>query len=386
MHMKKVGILTFYYKVKNYGAMLQAYALCQTIQRLGYECKQISYDRFAYSKSTFQQVKEYIYNKEFTKLIQKGVNVLKRKVRYLYSNKLNTRYKLFDKFMTSIPHTIQYSDKTIEKCLDQFDVLICGSDQIWNPNWSNEVFFLEFAGSIDKIAYAASIGQSSITEDYKKMLADKIKKFNAVSLRENQLIEELSVLSGQNIKCVLDPTLLLEKEDYEAICSDATINDDYTLVYLLGGNRKNVKIAKRMSKHMGQKVAYIPYVGDYGFNDEKFSDFSLLDIGPREFLTLIRNSSAVITDSFHACVFSIIFHKDFYCLERRENLSKSTMGSRIATLLNEFLLYERLIRSYNDYFNLNPIDYDLVDIKLNKLKKDSLDFLIKSLDNGRNNI
>lgn len=381
--MKRVGILTFYYKVKNYGAMLQSYALYLTIKRLGYECKQISYDRFSHSKSTFQQIRECLFDKKFFKLFQKGLIILKRKIQSYSTSKLNIRNRLFDQFMISIPHTIRYTDENIEKCIDQFDILVCGSDQIWNPNWSNDIFFLEFTESVDKIAYAASIGQSVVTDDYKKILVNIIKKFNAVSLRENQLIEELSILSDRNIECVLDPTMLLEKEDYEKLCSAPIIDDSYTLVYLLGGNKKNVKTARRISKLMGRKVAYIPYVGDYGFYDEKYSNYPLLDIGPKEFLCLIKNADAIITDSFHACVFSIIFHKNFYCLERKEVLTKSNMGSRLITLLNDFSLQERLINSYDDYLNLDPIDYALVDIRLKELKKGSLEFLRQALEGGR---
>lgn len=381
--MRRVGILTFYYNVRNYGAMLQAFALCETIAGLGYECRQISYDRFISSKTTSQQIREYIRNKKFIKLIKKGVIVAKRKARRRIIKDLAVRNKLFDEFMCSIPHTVPYTEETISESLEQFDIFVCGSDQIWNPDWSNEVFFLKFAGPAVKIAYAASIGQSSLTDSYKMKLAEVISGFDSVSLREHQFVDELGALAGKNIECVLDPTMLLRKEDYEKICSDNILDGEYALVYLLGSNKANIKTARKIGKCLGVKIAYIPYVGNYCLDDEKNSDFPLLDVGPREFLSLIKNARAVITDSFHACVFSIIFHKDFYCLERKENLHKSTMGNRISTLLGEVSLQGRLVKSFDDFTNIRPINYNSVDIQLNELRKNSMNFLRRSLNNVR---
>ncbi|MCR2046768.1 polysaccharide pyruvyl transferase family protein [Acetatifactor muris] len=381
--MRRVGILTFYYNVRNYGAMLQAFALCKTITGLGYECRQISYDRFISSKTTSQQIKEYIRNKKFIKLIKKGMAVAKRKNRCRITKDLVIRNEMFDEFMRLIPHTVPYTEQTIGESLAQFDIFVCGSDQIWNPDWSNDVFFLKFAGPAVKIAYAASIGHSSLTEGYKMKLVEVISGFDSVSLREHQFVEELSTLAGKNIKCVLDPTMLLRKEDYEKICSENIIDGEYALVYLLGSNKANIRTARKIGKYLGLKIAYIPYVGNFSLNDKKNSDFLLCDVGPREFLSLIKNARVVITDSFHACVFSIIFHKNFYCLERKESWHKLTMGNRISSLLGDVSLKGRLLKSFDDINNIPPINYDSVDLKLNELRKNSMNFLRQSLDNVR---
>ncbi len=377
--MKRVGIVTFYYDNKNYGGLLQAYALSRFINSLGCESKQISYNRFANNPKIISQIKSYIKKKQFVKLMIKCLEVLKRKIYGIIKIKTKKRSYLVKQFMDSIPHTEMYTDINIDQCNKLFDYFICGSDQIWNPNWFNGALLLRFVEKHPKIAYAASIGITDADSTFLEDLAKEISSFDYVSLRENNFVDTLSKLSGKSVKHVLDPTLLLTKRDYECIITKPEIKEKYVMVYLLGNRKENKQISRDIAKKMGSEMVYIPYVGEFGLLDGKTGDINLLDVGPSEFLGLIYYSQAVVTDSFHACVFSILFQKEFFCLDRESNRVKSKMSERISSLLQMCTIEDRFIKSSEDYETLKTIDYYNVDRVIESLRADSTAYLYSAL-------
>ena len=206
-----------------------------------------------------------------------------------------------------------------------------GSDQIWNPMICarQPAFFLNFASSGKKcISYAASIARNDLSfvqiETFAKLLA----RFDYISLRENNYnkIE----IPPKKIECCVDPTLLLSQEEWNTLASSPRFSEPYIFCYIFGDDKKIRKFAMKLGKLKRLKLVTVPYLsGFFNFADAFMDATKLFHVSPSDFLSLIKNADYIITDSFHATVFSIIFHKQFYVFERK---GSSNMGSRIATL------------------------------------------------------
>ena len=368
----KIGIVTHYYKSENYGGNLQAYALCRFLQKNGYCVEQISVDiRY---KSFFYRIKEVLSRfkniKTFTVLFD-----------------LKKRSKAIIRFnQEKIPHSKRYSMKNIEKCVDEYDAFITGSDQVWHPDVINKAFLLDFVPSRrKKIAYAASIAVNEIPDERKSKYKESLQSYDAISVREEKGIEILKSLTDEKVVCTLDPTLLLTKQDWDEVCDERIINDKYIFCYFLGESKEHRDLAKEYAKRQGVKVVTLPHLlGRYRESDDKFGDFRLYDVSPSGFLSLIKYAETVFTDSFHATVFSIIYKKDFFVLERKMSVS---MGSRLQTLTSLFGMEERFCDSDDkveiDYIlRLSALDYEQNFEKYRDAVKRSRDFLIGSLEHG----
>ena len=161
------------------------------------------------------------------------------------------------------------------------------------------------------------------------------------------------------------------------------MNEQYIFVYLLGNNLNHRKKIKNIANTLEYKIIYIPHIHfQYEPADKNFADIDLYDVGPAEFVDLIKNAAMVITDSFHGCVFSIIYHKKFWALKRHKDTEKESMNSRLYTLFGNLGLEERLLDDNQQLTKgelLKDIDYETVDAKLEILRKDSMDFLEHAL-------
>lgn len=378
--MKRVGIISMYYKNYNYGGMLQSFALCEAISKYTNCVEQISYDRFKQRQSTKQKAWKILKEKGIRVFIRRGIRATRRFFNRYVNVKLEQRNKLFEEFMQSIPHSKYVSEERLSDLNELYDIFICGSDQIWNPVWWNDAFFLSFVndGKI-KASYAASIGVSKMSEEQKQYMCSKIKDFNYISIRESNLKKELEHVLERGIECVLDPTMLLSKEEYEHMCVKSIVNTPYVFVYLLGNSRANKNTVKKVADKAGLKIVYIPFVAECGFGDDLFGDYALYNVGPIQFLTLIRDAELVLTDSFHGSAFSILFEKNFYTLYREKKNKKDSMMSRLETLLCQFNLEDRLVCNYGEIEAASLIDYKQVNMKLLAERKRSLSYIAKVL-------
>lgn len=378
--MKRVGIITMYYKNFNYGGLLQAYALHGAVSQYVKNVEQISYNRFENSIPQKTKIFTVLREKGFIAVIKKGIRVFFRRINCVNDKKLKKRNELFQNFMDSIPHSVPVKEEQLVEFNNQYDIFICGSDQIWNPAWWNDAFCLSFVrpGKV-KASYAASIGVSELTAEQREYLCSRIRDFDYIAIREKNMMDELETTLGKKVECVLDPTLLLAKEKYELLCTEKIIADKYILVYFLGNNKKNRSLVKKLAKETGLKIVYVPYVGEYGLRDDSYGDYAIYDAGPKQFLTLIRDAELVITDSFHGSVFSILFEKDFYTLRRDKKANKESMNSRVETLLSRFGLENRLVSEFSEITKMLKIDYNKVNQALEAARKDSLDYLKRIL-------
>lgn len=327
--MKKVGIFTIY--IANYGAVLQTYAL-QKYLRETYPDLDVqvvdfyTHEPYAiFKKASDNPIKNIL--RQSTKLLH-YCELRRRNSREQHFIKeefiLSPRYDNVDELMANMP---------------QYDIYLTGSDQVFNvKSRYSALFYQTFSvkGGI-KAAYAPSFGTSEFTDDYKSAIRKSISTFSFLSCREDDGASVLSELKGQNIPCVLDPTLLLNKEQWSKVMSAPMSKDKYLLIYDLNGGQKLVSIAKPIANQNGWKIWCITQHTDIRY---KGVDRLIYDAGPREFIGLFSEAQYVITDSFHGTAFSIIFEKLF-----NTYIAVPRAARRIESLLKECGMSERVIRA-----------------------------------------
>ena len=384
--MKKIGIITHYYKSLNYGGNLQAFALCNVLQQQGHVVEQISFPR-VYTSLQTKRRNRFIRKDILKAGIRKISNILYK----AFANHENKKHHIYEKRGNSflmfnqniIPHSEQvYNKKTLSQTIEKYDVFITGSDQVWNFVGDTPSYLLDFVPSNKvKISYAASIAKDSLTDEQKETFRYSLKDYKAVSVREKSAKTLLDGLSPVEVQTTLDPTLLLSRDDWDKVCTECMINDDYVFCYFLGDNNKARKLAKQFSRLHNLKLVTIPYVAKINRMDKNFGDVQLFDASPEQFISLIKHAKYVFTDSFHAVVFSNIYQKQYFVFNRSK---KGEMSSRIFDITKLFYQEDRFCdtngkASIEYVTKLSDIDYTKENKDFEKLKAESFDFLEKNL-------
>ena len=382
----KVGIVTLYHNNYNFGGLLQAYALPKVIkEHFGIEAEQI----------------DYIPAEQKTKI--KPNNDKKSVLQYLYQlvynfgivffgtigkKNLYQRKQAFDSFMDEILHSeIAYDQNTISKSLDQYRLFICGGDQIWNDYKEKQnikVYTLQFVPShVKKIAYAPSMAILETTSDFNQIMRTGLNELNSVSVREKKSVSLLELLTNKKINIVVDPVLLMTENEWECVARVPQKKDKYILCYLLGDSEEYREAVKKFARKMKKPILTFPHIflNVVRKCDLFFGDIHDYTSGPREFLGLIRNAEFVITDSFHACVFSMIFETSFVVFERNKIGEKGNMNSRIYDFLEEYHLENQLVseKELADMKDIPGIDFTYAHKHWEKRREESLKYLENAL-------
>ena len=298
---------------------------------------------------------------------------------YLKVNK--SRYNNFNKFIDSnLKMTKKYNSiDELRNDPPPKDVYITGSDQVWNPEITkglSDIYTLNFGSDkTNRISYAASIGNNTLgKEDYK----GKVSKIDYISVREETAKKLLQPLINKPINVVLDPTLLIDKNGWEeSFDLDDKEKEPYILTYHVAEYPEYVKIINELSKKTGLKVITFEKRKKNSYNNILRCAYS---DGPEEFVRLIKNAKYVVTTSFHATVFSIIFHKKLFVVPH------NTTGSRMLDLLNKLGLSNRAFYTLEEFKKFNydeEIDYKKVEKILEIERNKSLTFLQNALKNGK---
>ena len=369
----KIGIVTMYHDNINYGGNLQAYALLQFCKTLGYDAEIISFEPRSKVRYLISDAKKNILQMK---------NIFSNTEMKRYYNCVNDRRKAVLSFNAQIPHSRLYYPETISKANSKYNCFIVGSDQVWNPYWLNSAYSLQFAEKKKYcISYAASLGVSELTNEQETVFIQILDRLNSISVREERSIELLGGLTEKNINYVLDPTLILEREQWEKICAERQIKTKYVFCFFFGNQEKPRNIAAEYAKRNGYKLVTIPFLSNrFRAEDCSFGDIRLSNVSPEEFLSLIKYSEFVFTDSFHATVFSHIFEKQF--IVYAENLNKTRV--RMLSLTQLFGTQNRFIgdevSTDIDYVeSLADIKYDNDFSEYSKCKEYSKEFLISNL-------
>lgn len=356
----RVGIITFHGAL-NFGSVLQAYALQSAVNDLGNHVRIIDYRAEDYEQYRLIQP-EHPRQTLRTFLNYSGFVFRKKK----FESFTDSYLKLSDE---------QYSwknEKSMGCLADQFDCFICGSDQIWNLDCTLGAvgpYFLAFAGEKRRVAYAPSLAHTSFKEENfnKDIVSELLSKFDYLSVREEETVPLFQPLVDKKIEVVLDPTLLLGADDYSQLVQNEVVDGDYIFVYLLRDCPELIESASKLAESSGKSVVYV--------SEKKLpipNGKNLFGIGPEEFVSLIAHADLVLTNSFHATVFSVLFHKPFrvYATDRS--------GARMRDLLGNLGLSSRCVDTVcTDEVEL--ADWPDVDRSLDALREHSWSYLRKAL-------
>lgn len=381
----KIGVITHWNSLDNYGQVLQCFALQKYLESLGYEVYLIKYtpkkndDLWKKIKRNFSLKRIYYLFSSEHRIMRLKYKQMRETEQIVKKLALNRKFDLFrEKNIKSTQNTYR-SINELRKNPPEADIYICGSDQVWNNSLSEKntaAWFLDF-GIARKISYAASIGrriQPKEISRFKKYL----EKFDKISVREKSSQEFLNSIGITNVYVTIDPTLLLKRKDYNEIMEFPYKTDgQYILIYIINVNKKediywNVLLEYQKKNKLKVKIVcssgYIPaclIVPEYE-NEQ-------LTIG--QWLGAVNNCKCFITTSFHGVVFSIILHKPFLVIPLIGEYQKA--NDRIYTLLELLGLKERI---YRPEILLEQqmdamIDWMQVENKLKELRLISEEFL-----------
>ena len=318
--MAKVGIITFLHN-DNFGSALQAYALQRTVRELGFECQHLDYN-----PDGTEKIRNLLKSGNNLKLVLDGIR--KKRVRADQSGARRKSLAIpafYDKHM-QLSRRCRNRQELKEVSAD-CDLLLCGSDQIWNPVWLNEAYFLTFAKKdTPRIAYAPSLGVSRMPKASKMR---KIRKwtegFRAVSVREEEGAALLEQMTGRKADVMPDPVCLLSREEWNELAGEKSSREPYLLCYFIGENPGYWDRVRELQQETGLQAAVLPV------NADSFScGYKLLDgAGPEAFLAAVRDAACFCTDSFHGLVFGTLFGTRTELIRRYREDDPESKNSRV---------------------------------------------------------
>lgn len=379
---KKIGCVIAYRKGQNnYGTSLQGYAMLKVIQRLGYEVEVINYIK---NLTVIDKIRWMLnaYRCGFaTKL-----NVRNKSFPTEYKNNIRERTATVDSYKKEklLPLFHDYIGyEALCKGSNNYDAIVVGSDQVWFPTGLPTKFFnlLFVDDSIKKIAYASSFGVQDIPKFQRKATGAYLDRFYKIGVREQRGKEIVEKLSHKHAQVVVDPTLLLSREEWEAEIVPCNIEDKepYMFCYLISENEDARAKATELALQKGLKIICIRHLEKYRAVDETYGDFAPYNVGPNHFVKYIRNAEYVVTDSFHCTVFSHIFHKRFLTFYRSSS-GRNSRNSRIDSLISVLGSNPNHIFSNSGLKGIDSNDdWEMIDKKLLSLREQSIKFLKDSL-------
>ena len=371
-----VATMTFH-MAHNYGAMLQAYALEQAVNQIGgVSCEIIDY-RFPF-------IDKWNGIQTFPELVQKygiiigSLKYINRTLRGSYK-RIAPLHRKFNRFMRRnlILSQKVYYDAEELKTVD-YDVILLGSDQIWNTTARDfsEAFFLP--GISKKSTYAVSCG-SHLNEVDCDRICSAMETFENVSVREIDTREFLEKHTKRSIETVLDPTFLLTKEDYSGLYDkERILKEKYIFFYTINYDEDALKQTVRVAERLGGCKIVTPFTGYSAIKAKKYGIKVMWDVAPDAFLNLIENAECVCSNSFHGIAFSIIFKKEFYRVGAMDQTGKIKKDDRIDNILNWCGLSNR---NYGETNGNRKIDYIQVEHTLNALRNRSNQYIYNMLVN-----
>lgn len=363
----EIGIVTFF-KSYNYGVWLQAYATQKYLELQGYNVEMINYS------NSYEKLKTRMSYKEGDRTIGYLTSFFKSllfgKVRYYnkgFRNHINECYRLSKKEYTDVA---QMSDVS-------YDILIVGSDQVWNPKITNgldQVFLLQFGNAKKRMSIASSLGSKELSPSDKGQLVQALQSFDGISVREEFAREYLQKEIDQLIKVLCDPTFLITRNQWIEFVAKKSkyynVQDKYILTYFVSNEKRkdnNIVLVKEYSKKFNLPVWAIQFSTYFSDGvDKKILGASMFD-----FIALLLRAELVITDSFHGTALSANLNKNFIAIANTEN------PVRTQNLLSKIGLLDRINLSPRQYTDIN---YSLVNEKITAIRRDSQEWITEMIE------
>ena len=387
-----IGIAAVTYK-ENFGSALQTYATQYTLEKLGHDAR-IFEIKGVYRGIMLKKVLYYagrIFDPVEAKYLFANLSSRSRKQASFstdqYANDMKVRHRMyqdFNKRWNKMLPTVK-GWRGLRKQASVMDAVVVGSDQLWRP--SNIVgcyYTLEFVpDEVKKIAFSTSFGVPELPSRLHKHAKKFLSRIEHISVREDSGAEIVKNESGRDASVVCDPTMMLTAEEWMHVQNEKPFAEGkYILMYLMGDNPEQREFVKNLSKQTGYRIIGLLHGATYISYDEGVADEKPYNVGPAEFINLIRNAEYVCTDSFHCCVFCILNSTKFFGFRRWPDDSKFSANDRLYTLLKFTGLERRLLYGTEDIVQCTNdiIDFSDVLVRVARRRKESMDYLVNALN------
>lgn len=364
--MKKIGLIT-YHRALNYGSILQAYALQNYLNNY-FSCEILDYQK-PNQKEMYEVFKK---NNSLKNIIHNIIFSLDKK--FILNHRKS--FKDFSNSNLLLSETIN-TRKDLELMNNKYDAFCCGSDQIWNISIEDfdESYFLDFSNKYN-FSYAPSLGKIKYFNPFERNIDIKylLNKFDRISVREKSGQEMINKYTDKQLYVVLDPTLLIEKKQWDTLSSEKYPNEKYIFFYSIEYDEEAIDLVKKFAKKKDLPVYIIFSTGKtYKAMAKGFKRFKVAS--PGDFISIIKHAEYVISTSFHGTVFSLIYEKEFLLV----NSEKSKDDDRLLTLLShcDIDINSRRIKRDDKIQNFKQLDYISINENLSLAKKKSKEYISK---------
>ena len=380
----KIGIVTVQ-KSRNFGANLQAYALQKKLELMGYDAEIIDYLYYKHPDFNYTAKARPVWKIGIKKTVVEFVKyrILNRilyKVIPLFSTDQRKQNESFEHFYEKHMKMSKtyFSIDELYNAKMKYDTYIVGSDQVWNPNTGSNIspYFLTFAPkNAKKVAYASSFGVSSLDESLKSLYVKWLNNLDTISVRESTGVSLVKGLVHREATHVLDPTLLMTRDEWDSLVTDIDITPGYVLIYETYQSKKILDIARKYAKQNNVPIYRIELRAIFNHKDDGI--LSLNGCGPIEFVSLIKNAGLVLTSSFHGTAFSVIYNKKFVVVLNEEKSNNSRIESLLELLkLKQLIVYEGENTNNTEYCYYDEIQVNTI---LDLQRQISINYLISAL-------
>lgn len=388
----KIGIAAVTYK-DNFGSALQTYATQYTLEKMGHDVrifeikgvhrgimlKKLLY----YAGRLFDPVEAKYLFANLKSRSRKQASVSSDQ----FANEMKVRHQMYvdfnNKWNKMLPTVKGWGG--LRKQASEMDAVVVGSDQLWRP--SNIVgcyYTLEFVpDNVKKVSFSTSFGVPELPSRLHRHAKKYLSRIDSISVREDSGAEIVKKESGRDAQVVCDPTMMLTAEEWMHIQNEKPFAEGkYILMYLMGDNPEQRTFVKSLSKQTGCRIIGLLHGATYISYDEDVVDEKPFNVGPSEFVNLIRNAEYVCTDSFHCCVFSILNSTKFFAFRRWPDGSKFSANDRLYTLLNFTGLESRMLNGEEDVTKCieDRIDFRDVLARVSNRREESMAFLKNALN------
>lgn len=389
MQDKKIALVTCYFQ-PNYGSQLQAYATQKFFDDIHVPNETIMIDglKGEINKAKYKYFLSKIFDANTIKDKWATVKkVMAKKSNPTYAAHLAERYRMFDDFAQ---HEFHLSERygsfaELSHAANDYSMFVVGSDQLWLPsNIAANYYTLNFVPTdVPKLALATSFGISQLPKAQAKIAQQFLPRIDYCSVREVSGQKLIKNLTSRDVPVVCDPTILFTAEEWgEGISKERFVKEKYLLCYFLGNNPIQREFVKKVKALTGYKIVQLQHCDEFIASDESFPDEAPYNVGPKEFICLIRDAEYVFTDSFHCSVFSMLHAKKFFTFRRYNNDSIVSTNGRIYSLLSLVGQEIRLLKGNEkpeDVLTMD-IDYKEVHSKLDELRQFTKNFVFEALD------
>lgn len=353
--MARIGVMTFLHN-ENYGSTLQAWALQKTLRDMGHDAEHIDY-----RPSKKEKVANLLKSGNSPKLVLEGLRKKSVKATRPGAKEKAASFDVFYQAQMALSAPCA-GHAALKKQAEAYDLLLCGSDQIWSPVWLNPAYFLDFAGKKPKISYAASLGVAKLDNARKaRKIKSLTKDFAAVSVREEEGADVMGSITGSRPAVMPDPVLLVERQAWQALAEKPSVQEKYLLCYFIGNDASYWTRARQLAEEKDLSIRVLP-VTEASYQ----AGFALADgASPQQWLGWIDGAAYLCTDSFHGAAFATLLHKNLSIFRRYREDDPESKNSRI----------DQLTRMLYGGNQTEDADWEQVDTRLAVVRQNALQWL-----------